>query len=370
MKRTIAYLLVFLFCVSSVLLRIPAQAEGGVLIETFEKAPLFARFAIGTVKATDVIETAESALISFAENGVFPANVKVGSNEYTQASFFRMMAHVLYYTLAEGKTGDIPVYNNPAPASDAQLADGFTKVPEISKGAYLYAAQRQLAFMDDMEKDGTPSKVVSFPGAYTGTEGYKGQLLYSRMLVIFARALVQYRALGNLPDTVSASFEMTDMPVSTPTVKPAQTPKPIPDTDAITVKPESGYTVDTQNGTLSGLGEKTSLKMFLESVENSENIIVTDFDGVRATDENTLVGTGYIVRLIYGNGIIIDSVTVVVLGDATGDSMINSRDIAVLQKHVTGAQKLRGSFLLAADMRWDEVINSRDIAQLQRMILL
>lgn len=193
-----------------------AYKANGALPETVdvsyavpEETPAPTKAPVGTVKSSDVIAAAETALQSFTTNGVFPANVKVGSKEYTQASFFRMMAHVLYYTLGEGQTGDVPVYNNPAPESDAELVDGFKEQPEISKGGYLYAAQRQLIYMDDMTKDGTPAKVVSFPGSYAGAEGYKGQLTYTRTLVIFARALTQYLTLGSLPENVSTSLEVT-----------------------------------------------------------------------------------------------------------------------------------------------------------------
>ena len=149
---------------------------------------------------------AEEALKSFEVNGKMPDSVKVGSKTVGQASFFRMMAHVLYYTLGEGQEGDIPVYTLPEPKLDSELVDGFKEVPTIKKDAYLYAAQRQLGYIDDLTKDGTPAKVVSFPGQYTGEGDYSGQLTYQRLIVIMARALAQYITLSKLPDEVSTDI--------------------------------------------------------------------------------------------------------------------------------------------------------------------
>ncbi|MBQ2661266.1 MAG: InlB B-repeat-containing protein [Clostridia bacterium] len=56
------------------------------------------------------------------------------------------------------------------------------------------------------------------------------------------------------------------------------------------------------------------------------------------------------------------------LGDLTGDNKVNSRDIALLQRCVTGMTELSEEEINAADINGDGKVNSRDIASLQRHV--
>ena len=129
-----------------------------------------------------------------------------------------------------------------------------------------------------------------------------------------------------------------------------------------------GYTIDEEKGILSGVSSETSLKTLRENLENS-NIEVTKPNGEAITDENALIGTGYTVNLIDENGNVQKSVTVLVVGDVASDGRVNSRDLAVLQKHIMEISLLEGVYLSACDVRADDEVNSRDIAQLQKNIL-
>ncbi len=59
----------------------------------------------------------------------------------------------------------------------------------------------------------------------------------------------------------------------------------------------------------------------------------------------------------------------IILGDVTDDSSVNSRDIAALQKYITGAVEFSNAQMLSGDINCDGDINSRDIAALQKLIL-
>ena len=59
----------------------------------------------------------------------------------------------------------------------------------------------------------------------------------------------------------------------------------------------------------------------------------------------------------------------VIRGDVTGDGKINSRDIAVIQKHILGNSILSDNSFDAADANADGSINSRDISLIQKQIL-
>ncbi len=57
-------------------------------------------------------------------------------------------------------------------------------------------------------------------------------------------------------------------------------------------------------------------------------------------------------------------------GDVNGDGKVNSRDIAVIQKHLTGMSIIVDAKVLdAADYNEDSKINSRDIAAINKMLL-
>ena len=164
-------------------------------------------------------------------------------------------------------------------------------------------------------------------------------------------------------------FVMGTAPIVTPTPTVAPTPTPAPSMEEITVDPESEYVIDSENGTLSAVDEKTSMEALVSKLENGESIVVTKATGEVVNDSEALVGTGYIVKLLDENGNVKDSVVVVVSGDTTGDAVANSRDIAAMQKHVIETKKLEGAFLLASDMKADGTLNSRDIAQLQKKLV-
>lgn len=60
---------------------------------------------------------------------------------------------------------------------------------------------------------------------------------------------------------------------------------------------------------------------------------------------------------------------IVMMGDVNEDGIINSRDMAAIQKHLLQISTLKKSALVAADYNMDGTINSRDIAKLQLVIL-
>lgn len=56
-------------------------------------------------------------------------------------------------------------------------------------------------------------------------------------------------------------------------------------------------------------------------------------------------------------------------GDATGDGVVNSQDIATIQGHMLGIKELTGINFLAADISKDSQINALDIGLLQKILL-
>ncbi len=127
---------------------------------------------------------------------------------------------------------------------------------------------------------------------------------------------------------------------------------------------DSGYTAS--NGFLMGVSVNTTVSV-IQSSFSGGSIAVFDKNG-KAMDMTAIVGTGFKVSLISGSNVV-DELLIVVKGDLTGDGLINSRDIAALQKHVIETTLLSGAYLVAADINADELINSRDIGAVQRIII-
>lgn len=64
-----------------------------------------------------------------------------------------------------------------------------------------------------------------------------------------------------------------------------------------------------------------------------------------------------------------ESFSLVIYGDATGDGLIDIRDLLVLQKDIVGASKLSGAYLKAANVNKDKELDIRDLLLVQKYIL-
>ncbi|MBQ9832331.1 MAG: leucine-rich repeat protein [Clostridia bacterium] len=99
----------------------------------------------------------------------------------------------------------------------------------------------------------------------------------------------------------------------------------------------------------------------------SNGIRVVNTEGVAQSDYSVIC-TGYRVQLVH-SGVVVDELSAAVVGDINGDGNISSRDIALIQRSVSGGTVLSGAYFKAADISGDGNVNSRDIALLQRQIL-
>lgn len=97
--------------------------------------------------------------------------------------------------------------------------------------------------------------------------------------------------------------------------------------------------------------------------ENNENIVVTDADGNKVTD-NTLIGTGFVVKN-KGTG---KEYVVVKKGDITGDGEVKSADYVVLKNCISGKIKLSDAEKKASDANNDGEVKSADYVLLKNYI--
>ncbi|MBQ2661595.1 MAG: leucine-rich repeat protein [Clostridia bacterium] len=133
----------------------------------------------------------------------------------------------------------------------------------------------------------------------------------------------------------------------------------------------SPYTVSA--GVLKGITKETKVSDIIATFEDSASIRIVTADGTIILTGNDIAGTGSKIQLVK-NSAVVDEITVLLPGDITGDGKINSRDIASLQRHVTGSTLLEGIYFAAANANDDidadgnPKVNSRDIAELQRIV--
>jgi hypothetical protein len=108
---------------------------------------------------------------------------------------------------------------------------------------------------------------------------------------------------------------------------------------------ESGYKIDGE--LLRKVAERTNLSSFLANFKNNERIKVFDGNGNEVTSSSAFIGTGYTVSLMHGDEKV-HTVTVVVLGDVSGNGRVDPVDYQRIRGHIFGNYSLVGVYLEAA----------------------
>lgn len=122
-----------------------------------------------------------------------------------------------------------------------------------------------------------------------------------------------------------------------------------------------------KNGLLYGLkAVLNKVEDILEKFRN-HNLIAVDALG-NELGENDIIGTGSKINIVKNN-VILDSVTLVVLGDMNGDGKANNRDVSMLMRYLVEKEQPEECQRQAADVDGDGVINNRDAAKLSRCLV-
>jgi len=97
-------------------------------------------------------------------------------------------------------------------------------------------------------------------------------------------------------------------------------------------------------------------------------LAVTDSSMENTLDIGTQVGTGCCVSL-YRNGEVIDSLSVVITCDLSGDGIADSRDQLLLENYLRGELELSEPVRCAADVNMDGLVNDVDLNLLLHRIV-
>lgn len=120
------------------------------------------------------------------------------------------------------------------------------------------------------------------------------------------------------------------------------------------------YDVTAQS--ISGVSAGSSVDKLLSRLSSDGGTLsLVSSRGKQKTEGD--VATGDNVRTSYGEATFFD-IPVVIAGDVSGDGVLTEDDITALQAHLSGAKRLTGAYLSAADYNGDGTVDIKDLLKL------
>ena len=125
------------------------------------------------------------------------------------------------------------------------------------------------------------------------------------------------------------------------------------------------YSIDRDNGYITGVAPQTTLSEFKKNLKYNGTIYISKYNG--DVLRSGKVGTGAVVSLLNGDELL-DSLTVIVYGDITGEGNINTRDTQAASKYFLGEEDLDDVFLKALDVNRDGGADMLDLLLINRYV--
>ena len=124
-----------------------------------------------------------------------------------------------------------------------------------------------------------------------------------------------------------------------------------------------GESVRLDNNNIDDLLEKVQV------ISNTKTTDILDADGETiAPDDGITLATGYSIKFTIDSG---DSYIygISIIGDTTGDGIVDSRDFSSMRQHLIGTSVLENLYLLASDISDDNQTNSTDLLMMKQYLL-
>lgn len=137
------------------------------------------------------------------------------------------------------------------------------------------------------------------------------------------------------------------------------------DSNFIILSTDSSLNYDSL-GYLRRIALKTSVETASKEFTN-DNLKFFNISGTELTSTD-YIGTGTQVKLFNGSNAV-DTKTVVVTGDMTGDGIINNRDVAMMNKKLIDKADAQECQMLAIDVNGDGHVNNKDAAMVARYLV-
>ena len=127
------------------------------------------------------------------------------------------------------------------------------------------------------------------------------------------------------------------------------------------------YTIDRSSGMLTGVKAGTTVSVLVANMSNDAGCLsVLDKYGSLLADG--IAATGMTLRLTEG-GATADALTIVVTGDADGDSKVTVKDYTLVRLHILGKKTLSGVYWRAGDVGGNGSLGIGDYTQMRLAIL-
>jgi hypothetical protein len=163
-----------------------------------------------------------------------------------------------------------------------------------------------------------------------------------------------------IDDSTSGSVPEDPLEPEEP-IEPEEPFEPVnPSLDKITLKSGASYTKEEM--LLEKVQENTTVQTLLSQFEN-DVLEVRDKNGSKITG-SSLVGTGSTINL-YSSGVLVDSVTVVILGDVDGNGIVDTTDVVRVKAAFLGSFLLDDAESIAADVDRNGIIDTTDYVRVK-----
>ena len=144
----------------------------------------------------------------------------------------------------------------------------------------------------------------------------------------------------------------------------------LPDPEDPSNPPESGqigsslYSIDREHGWIYGLSPSTSAAAFRGNLSGEGEFTLLRNQQVISSGN---AGTGMVIQLSQ-DGVVSDTLTLIVYGDVSGEGNVNTLDFRTLRDHLLEKEGLAGPFLQAADINHDKQVNTLDLLALEQFL--
>lgn len=128
------------------------------------------------------------------------------------------------------------------------------------------------------------------------------------------------------------------------------------------------YSIDISEYIIKHISKLTKVEDFINNIDVANNGKLKVFDKTGENEVTDKVGTGMLARVINEYDENLMDIDMVVTGDINGDGNISVTDLAKLERHIAGIEKLEGVYKIAADVNDNDSVTLTDLVKVSRDI--
>lgn len=129
---------------------------------------------------------------------------------------------------------------------------------------------------------------------------------------------------------------------------------------------EIPYIIDDGKDLIKSIKSNTNVNTFKNSIDVNNNGSVKIYDKTGSIEQNGVLGTGMIARVLDEFNRSLLDLEVAVKGDVSGDGLITITDLVKTKRDVADAEKLTGAYAVAGDITGSGSIGITDLVKISR----